>query len=96
LNGAGGTPAPADAAAYTPAQMLTAFFTRPDGSVRAPWRLLFFFLATTCASLLIAGVMYPVIEATPIVAIARRISLPLDQIAAILALHVCVAAHHRR
>ena len=66
--------------------MLKAFFARPDGVVRAPWRLLFFFLATTCASLLIAGLVYPVIEATPIVAFARRISLPLDQIAAILAL----------
>jgi membrane protease YdiL (CAAX protease family) len=66
--------------------MLKAFFTRPDGAVRAPWRLLFFFLATTCGSLLIAGVVYPVIEATPIVAFARRTSLPLDQIAALLAL----------
>lgn len=54
--------------------------------MRAPWRLLFFFLATTCASLLIAGVVYPVIEQTPIVAFARRTSLPLEQLAAVAAL----------
>ena len=66
--------------------MLKAFFTRADGAVRAPWRLLFFCLATTGVSLLIAGLLYPVIEATPLVAFARRTSLPLDQIAAVLAL----------
>jgi hypothetical protein len=54
--------------------------------VRAPWRLLFFFLATTCASLLVAGVIYPVVEATPLVAFARRTSLPLEQVAALIAL----------
>lgn len=62
-----------------------ALFVR-DGGVRAPWRIAFFLIVTLAAGTAVAGIIYPVIAATPLVSLARQWNVPLDQLGALLAL----------
>ena len=62
-----------------------ALFVR-DGGVRTPWRIAFFLMATLAAGTAVAGMVYPVIAATPLVALARKWNVPLDQLGTLLAL----------
>jgi membrane protease YdiL (CAAX protease family) len=61
-------------------------FVGAEGRIRAPWRMLFFLLATPCAGLLVASIFYPLIELTPVPAYARAWGVPLDQLGALLAI----------
>jgi membrane protease YdiL (CAAX protease family) len=57
-----------------------------DGGVRTPWRIAFFLIVTLAAGTATAGIIYPVIAATPLVSLARQWNVPLDQFGALLAL----------
>jgi hypothetical protein len=63
-----------------------ALFVREGGGVRTPWRIAFFSLATMAAGTAVAGIVYPAVASTPIVPLARRWNVPLDQLGALLAL----------
>lgn len=65
---------------------LGALFVRDGGGVRTPWRLAFFAVATFAAGTIVAGVITPLVEATPLVSLAREWDVPLDQLGSLLAL----------
>lgn len=63
-----------------------ALLVRPDGTVRAPWRLAFFVLASYAVGVIGFSVLYPLLAPLGVEAWARRAGVPLDQWAIVLAL----------
>ena len=61
-------------------------FVHEDGTVRAPWRIAFFCAATLASGVAVTGIVYPLVAATPLVALARQWNVPLNQLGTLLAL----------
>jgi hypothetical protein len=61
-------------------------FARPDGRIRAWWRVAFFALAVSAGMLFVSGIVYEIVALTPIVSFAREYGVPLAELGQLIAL----------